>query len=76
MATKTVPISGNKQPLLYQYLINNNNNDNDNNNNNNKNNKNKNKASVIPIILVPYKGSSSLCLLHHELGVVMVDLSS
>lgn len=29
-----------------------------------------------PIILVPHKGASCMCLLHHELGVVMIHLST
>ncbi len=30
----------------------------------------------LPIVLMPYKGPSSVCFFHHELGVVMVGLSS
>ena len=31
---------------------------------------------LVPIVLVPDKGSSSVRLLHHELSVVVVDFSS
>ena len=33
-------------------------------------------SSELPIVLVPDKGPSSTSLLHHELSVVVVDLSS
>ena len=31
---------------------------------------------ILPVVLVPYEGPSSVCLLHHQFGVVMVDLST